>query len=111
MCNIYGRLNNAKIKCLKSHYICHFDKLGILAVTIIPAQKQNGSINCGLFSTAFAAYIVSEGPPSRSVFDLSQIWNHFLTCLENVKLSKVRHNPKQQRSSVGSQGGIGLKKH
>ena len=67
-----------------------FDKLGILAVKIIPAQKQNGSINCGLFSTAFAAYIVSEGPPSSSVFDLSQIWNHFLTCLENVKLSKVR---------------------
>ena len=88
-----------------------FCKLGILAVTIIPAQKQNGSINCGLFSTVFAAYIVSEGLPSSSVFDLSQIWNHFLTCLENVKLSKVRHNPKQQRLSVGSQGGIGLKKH
>ena len=73
-------------------------------------QKQDDSINCGLFAIAFAAYIVSGGPPSSSMFDLSQTWNHFLTCLENVQLMKLRHNPKQQRSSVRSQGGNGLKK-
>ena len=35
--------------------------------------------------------------PENSMFDLSQVRNHFLTCLENVELTKFLRNLKQQR--------------
>ena len=35
--------------------------------------------------------------PENSMFDLSQVRNHFLTCLESVELTKFLRNLKQQR--------------
>ena len=60
-------------------------------------QKQNNCNSHGLFAITFGADNMIADSPENSTFDLSQVRNHFLTCLENVELTKFLRNLKQQR--------------
>ena len=60
---------------------------GNVRVTFWPVQKQPDGHNCGLFAVAFAAEILSGKSPIEAVFDVAQMRDHLIFCLEQGALT------------------------
>ena len=60
---------------------------GNVRVTFLPVQKQPDGHNCGLFAVAFAAEILAGKSPIEAVFDVAQMRDHLIFCLEQGALT------------------------
>ena len=56
-------------------------------VTFLPVQKQQDGHNFGLFTVAFAAEILDGKPLIDAVFNVPQLRNHLIYCLESGDLT------------------------
>ena len=60
---------------------------GNVRVTFLPVQKQPDGHNCGLFAVAFATEILAGKSPIEAVFDVAQMRDHLIFCLEEGALT------------------------
>ena len=60
---------------------------GNARLTFLPVQKQPDGHNCGLFAVAFAAEILAGKSPIEGVFDVAQMRDHLIFCLEQGALT------------------------
>ena len=68
---------------------------GRVVISFLPVQKQPDGYNCGIFSIAFAAEILEGAPLKNAKFDVQQMRQHLISCLEKKKLSpfpKIREH-------------------
>ena len=100
---MYSSFKYVIIQRLKTLYKPYIDKRETSAATIIPVQRQNDGNSHGLFAIASGADNLCEDSPENSTFDLSQMQNHLLTCLENVEVTKFLRNLEKQRLLVKRQ--------
>ena len=88
MCDSLGtNLSIVTRRCLKALYSMHLDQNGKLCVALLPVQRQSDGNNYGLFAIAFAADIMYGLSPMESFYDIAQMRNHLISCLENSDLS------------------------
>ena len=62
--------------------LIYVDYLGFL-----PVQRQQNGYNCGLFAVAFAAEILGSKSPIDAVFNVPQLRDHLIYCLESGTLT------------------------
>ena len=60
---------------------------GNVRVTFLPVQKQPDGYNCGLFTVAFAVEILAGKSPIEALFDVAQMRDHLIFCLEQGALT------------------------
>ena len=53
----------------------------------MPVQKQPDGHNCDVIAVAFAAEILDAKSPTEAIFDVFQMRNHFIHCLERTALT------------------------
>ena len=58
-----------------------------LMVTRVPAQQQQGGVDCGLFSVAFAFHAAHGDDVGKLCLDQSMMRHHLLDCFEQQELS------------------------
>ena len=69
---------------------------GLIMVTVVSVQQQEGATDCGLFSIAFAYHAVLEENLGKAVFDQQLMRTHLINCLEAGILSDFpRGKPKK----------------
>ena len=61
--------------------------VGTFGLTFLSVQKQPDGHNCGLFAVAFAAEILAGKSPIEAVFDVAQMRDHLIFCLEQGALT------------------------
>ena len=72
-----GRLTLLQIaKIFKGATNCQY-----LRLKILPVQQQQGVLDCGLFSIAFAIEVCSHMNPVKSVFNQKLMRKHLIQCL------------------------------
>ena len=79
-------LSRVSQKCVRALYKECVDRRGRVVISFLPVQKQPDGYNCGVFSIAFAAEILDGASPIDTKFDVQQMRQHLISCLENMKL-------------------------
>ena len=52
-----------------------------LKLKVLPVQQQQGVLDCGLFSLAFATEVCSQMNPVKSIFNQMLMRKHLIQCL------------------------------
>ena len=78
------RSSRKSIRSLYKHYVVDG---GEQIVTFLPVQKQPAGHNCGPLAIAYAAEILDGRCPSEAVFDVNEMREPLITCLEMQKLT------------------------
>ena len=90
VCNsLNSTLTRTSRKSIQSLYknVGQKNDSGNVRVTFLPVQKQPDGHNCGLFAVAFAAEILAGKSPIEAVFDVAQMRDHLIFCLEQGALT------------------------
>ena len=58
----------------------------VLPVTVIPVQQQMGSVDCGVFSIAFAYHGALGENVGRTTFAQEEMRHHLVQCFQSKKL-------------------------
>ena len=58
-----------------------------IRVKVKPVQQQHNSFDCGVFSVAFMVDVLHDGKPIGQGYDVDQMRQHLLSCVENGKFS------------------------
>ena len=97
--SLYTNLTLVIKNCLKGLYKSKVEKNRKLSVTMIAAQKQSDSYNCGLFATAFATDVLNALSPVDSCFGISLMHSHIFQCLETEELTVFPKSPKRTQAT------------
>ena len=87
--NLNSTLTRTSRKLIQSLYknVGQKNDSGNVRVTFLPVQKQPDGHHCGLFAVAFTAEILAGKSPIEAVFDVAQMRNHLIFCLEQGALT------------------------
>ena len=70
------------------HIACCMDSA--LTVNYLQVQQQSSSVDCGgVFAIAFAVDVCFRLPPNESCYDVIEMRNHLLTCLQLQELGPL----------------------
>ena len=84
-----SNLTRSLRKSIQSHYKHYVANGGEQIVTFLPIQKHPDGRNCGPFAIAYAAEILDGRSPSEAVFDVNNMHEHLITCLEMQRLIPI----------------------
>ena len=93
--SLKSTLNRSSMKSVYSlykHVVGEFEKV---KPTFLPVHKQTDGFNCGHFAIAYAAEILHGNSPMEANFDVKNMRNHLLVCLERKKNSNTISKNKQ----------------
>ena len=76
--SLYGSIDEESLKIIQLLF-------GIAEVHMVPAQKQQGFSDCGLFAITYAVQLAKKCKPERVFFHQPQMRSHLVNCLSQGK--------------------------
>jgi hypothetical protein len=84
-CSLQLIPSNPCIDTIARLFCCHTESL---TLDVLNTQKQNGSVDCGLFAIAYAEMLARKQDPCNIILEQSQMRKHLVRCLQVGQISQ-----------------------
>ena len=92
---VYDSLNSGKISPVVKSQIAKFcfSSDPEIRVEIKKVQQQNNGVDCGVFAIAFAVSLAFKEDPTLIVYNIGEMRNHLVDCIENGRMTPFPKRP------------------